>query len=174
MGRHITACLVVVAALALPGAPAHAATKPGKYLWATINICDTLRHPDQMGVRASMPGNGRRQNMFMRFHAQYQDPVKKTYADVAGTGVSRWIYAGSARFRDRQAGFTFAFDPPAAGSSFTLRGAVEFQWRARRRTKGGKLRTVVVRRERLVTRAKRKGVRGSDPRGFSAASCLIQ
>ena len=40
-------------------------------LWATVNICDTLRHPDQMGVRASMPGDGTHERMFMRFRAQF-------------------------------------------------------------------------------------------------------
>jgi hypothetical protein len=39
-------------------------------LWATVNVCDTERSPDAMGVRASMPGNGKPQVMFMRFTAQ--------------------------------------------------------------------------------------------------------
>lgn len=161
-----------LAALA-PGV-AEGRSAQARYLWATINICDTPTHPNEMGVRASMPGNGRRQGMFMRFHAQFYDPARNAYREVAGVGRSPWIRAGSARFRYRQAGFTFVFDPPAAGTSFKLRGLVEVEWRERRRTRSGRLRTVVVRRAVRVTRGGRKGVRGGDPPGYSAGSCEIR
>jgi hypothetical protein len=108
----------------------HAAAASSQYLWATVNRCDTASSPNQMGVRASMPGNGERQRMYMRFRAQYWDG--DAWRPVAGVGVSRWVYAGSARYRSRQAGWTFDFDQPDAGSTYTLRGVVEYQWRAQK------------------------------------------
>ena len=162
----------LIASALLAPASAQAAPRPAD-LWATVNICDTPRHPDQMGVRASMPGNGRRQSMYMRFKAQFYDDQKKVWNDVGGSAVSRWIYAGSARFRDRQAGFTFAIKPPQNGGSFVLRGRVDFQWRERRRSKRTrKLHVVVVRRARANTKAGFEAA-GADPPGFSAGLCQI-
>jgi hypothetical protein len=157
----------VVLALAAFSSTAQAAPRPST-LWATVNICDTLRHPDQMGVRASMPGNGTRERMFMRFHAQFYDASKNTWSDVKTGGVSPWILAGSAMFVARQAGYTFTFKPPAPGSSYTLRGAVDFQWRAKRHR-----RTVVVRRARANTKGGLKSISGADPPGYSSGVCTI-
>jgi hypothetical protein len=98
-------------------------------LWATVNICDTAKAPDSMGVRASMPGNGTRQRMYMRFSAQYWSRSRQDWAPVAGTGVSPWVFAGSAEYARRQAGWTFEFAAPPAGVTFTMRATVEFEWR---------------------------------------------
>jgi hypothetical protein len=125
-----------------------------------------------------MPGNGLRQRMYMRFRAQYWSPARSAWAPVGGSGTSRWVYAGSARYRSRQAGWTFEFKRPT-GMAYTIRGLVEFQWRARRkkrrsgRAKRSRRRWVVVRRRRRVTRAGLSGVEGGDPPGTSRASCLI-
>jgi hypothetical protein len=172
--RLFTVAAAVAVAVALLPAGAQGATSPSKYLWATINICDTLQHPNQMGVRASMPGNGEHQRMYMRFQAQFYNEATKRYQNVLGSGLSGWIYAGSARYRFRQAGFTFSFDPPAPGANFTLRGLVSFQWRARQRTKSGHRRWVVVRKLRRVTKGGREGVHGADPPGFSSGVCQIR
>ena len=45
----------VVAALAAAAPAAHASARD---LWATVNVCDTKAHPNMMGVRARMPGDG--------------------------------------------------------------------------------------------------------------------
>jgi hypothetical protein len=98
--------------------------------WATVNICDTEKSPNGLGVRASMPGSGRDQLMFMRFSAQYWSPSRSEWITVPGGGVSRWVYAGSARFAARQTGWTFFFEQPPAGTTFVMRAIVEQQWRA--------------------------------------------
>jgi hypothetical protein len=103
-------------------------------LWATVNICDTAKAPDSMGVRASMPGNGTRQRMYMRFSAEYWSRSRQAWTPVSGSGVSPWVFAGSAQYERRQAGWTFHFSPPPAGVTFTMRANVEFQWR-----RGGEL-----------------------------------
>jgi hypothetical protein len=98
-------------------------------LWATVNICDTAKAPDSMGVRASMPGNGTRQRMYMRFSAEYWSRSRQAWTPVAGSGVSPWVFAGSAEYARRQAGWTFHFAAPPAGVTFTMRANVEFEWR---------------------------------------------
>ncbi len=174
MRRAATGLAALLAAVAIcmtAGAASAAAAPRPDDLWATVNICDTLRYPDIMGVRASMPGNGTHEHMWMRFHAQYYNQAKKTWFDVKGNGVSAWILAGSARYRSRQAGYNFNFAPPTAGSTYVLRGVVDFQWRARRRV-NGKLRWVVVHRARANTKGGHS-TDTADPPGYSSGLCEI-
>ena len=157
-------------------------------LWATVNICDTARAPDSMGIRAGMPGNASGQRMFMRFRAEYWSRSLQDWAPVGGSGVSPWVFAGPARYERRQAGWTFEFAPPPAGVTFTMRAIVEFQWRRPRqraaRQGRSKRRLMVIRRGkasrgavvRSVTRTTETGivgVDGGDPAGTSKAMCLI-
>ena len=147
-------------------------------LWATVNICDTARDPDSMGIRASMPGNGSDQRMWARFTAEYWSRSRQAWTAVGGTGVSPWVYAGPARYARRQVGWTFAFSPPPKGVTFTMRAHVEFEWRrkpARKlgakpsRARGGR----VVRSLIRSTETGVQGVQGGDPAGTSKAACLI-
>lgn len=158
--------LAAIAALAALSAPAAAARQPD-LLWATINVCDTAAAPDTVGVRASMPGNGTRQRLYMRFEAQWFDGAQDRF--VASGASSRWVRVGSARHRSTQGGFSFAFAPPAAGTEFVMRGLVSYEWRGRR-----KGRSVVVRRATRYTREGISGVEGGDPAGYSAAVCAIR
>ena len=155
--------------LLAPGARASAS----RDLWATVNVCDTLASPDAMGLRASMPGNGRRQRMYMRFSAQWYSGTPAKWLAVAGER-SPWIYAGSARSKARQAGWTFDFVTPSLGQAYVLRGAVQYQWRALRRKKGAhRARYKVVRERTALTSSGVRGVRGGDPTGTSKAMCAV-
>jgi hypothetical protein len=154
---------------------ARAADNPG--LWATVNICDTARLPDSMGIRASMPGNGADQRMWMRFTAEYWSRGRQGWTAVSGLGVSPWVYAGSAQYARRQAGWTFAFSAPPEGVAFTMRAHVEFEWRAKsvstarraaKRSRGRVVRSVIRTTETGI-----EGVDGGDPPGTSKAACLI-
>ena len=149
------------------------AAPPPKDLWATVNICDTVAHPNQMGIRASMPGDGTRERMWMRFHAQFYNPKTKKWFDVKGNGVSGWQLAGSARQKVQQAGYTFSFAQPSAGMAFVLRGVVDFQWRIKRRTKTGHRRTVIVRTLHANTKGEHPSD-GADPQGYSSGTCEIR
>ncbi len=164
--RRLFSFAALLLALVVP-MPA-AAAKPGaKLLWATVNLCDTAAAPDTVGIRASMPGNGTRQRLYMRFEAQWFDASRQRF--VASGASSRWIHVGSARFRSTQSGFSFQFAPPPPGTEFTMRGLVRFEWRAQR--EAGQ---VVVRRASRVTRGGIAGVEGGDPPGTSAATCVIR
>ena len=82
------------------------------------------------------------------------------------------VSVGSAKFKSRQAGRNFQFalpkvpgnQPYALPPSFTLRGSVGFQWRKRK---------TIVRSTSKITTAGHSSLAGSDPRGFSAATCFI-
>jgi hypothetical protein len=160
MSRTICATLIALAC-ALAAAPSGSAKSSN--LWATVNVCDTAASPNAMGVRARMPGDGRRHRMYMRFSAQFRN-AKGVWVPVSGKGASRWLYAGSALFKTQELGYTFSFDAPKAGSSYVMRGLVQFQWRR----KSGS----VVRRTHLHTEAGHP-TRGADPKNFSAARCTI-
>lgn len=153
--------LVLLLALALP---APAAASHARELWATVNICDTERNPNVLGVRASMPGNGTRQTMWMRFRASYFDRATESWRDVGGSARSPWIKLGDARYRSRQAGRKFKIEPPAPTTSHVVRGLVEYQWRRGRK---------VVRRRKQKTLSGHPSGRHGDPRGHSAGTCEI-
>jgi hypothetical protein len=144
--------------------PAAADARAASHLWSTVNVCDTAGSPDTIGIRARMPGNGTRQRMWMRFRTQYYSRDELSWKYVAQGAASPWVEAGSARFAFKETGYEFRFDAPAPGSSYLLRGVVEFQWR-----QGTKVKT----RKRKFTQAGHRTV-GSDPKGFSAARCKIQ
>jgi hypothetical protein len=159
--------LAAAATLALlPGAGAAKKRRPN-HLWATVNVCDTLRHPDQMGLRARIPGNGTKQRMYIRFTAQYRSGGR--WKRVPGAR-SKWDRAGSARFRWKESGTYFRFDTPKPGTSYLMRGYAQFQWRAKRKHRHG---WRVVRRAHRLTRGGHPGTLESDPKGFSAAHCRI-
>jgi hypothetical protein len=162
------AALALVCALAaVPGDAGGAHRSPE--LWATVNVCDTERHPDMMGVRARMNGNGTSQQMWIRFQAHWFDEARERWRPVGRAATSRWIRLGHARVRSRETGYTFAFDAPAPGERFVVRGVVDYQWRAKRRG-----RWVVVRRARLNTKRRSGNVRGADPPGYSNGICELR
>jgi hypothetical protein len=136
-----------------------------KRLWATVNVCDTVGHPDSIGIRGSMPGSGdRAEVMFMRFQVQFFDADDAHWHSLAGAD-SGFVAVGSARYKTRQSGNTFTITPPPAGApAHLLRGVVTFEWR-----QDG----VVVRRARKSTTAAHPNTAGADPAGFTAATCSI-
>ena len=163
MSKRNSAVALLLALLIL--VPASTAAPRPKHLWATINVCDTEAHPNMMGVRASMPGDGTRSRMYMRFAAQYFNRSKQMWMDVKGNGLSRWILAGSGIYERRERGYTFGFEAPAADRSYVMRGVVEMEWRRSTR---------VIRRARVNTKGGLGDTRGADPPGYSKGLCEIR
>lgn len=161
-------CLLAATGLAalLAASPAGAADfQKSRRLWATVNVCDTERHPDTLGIRASMPGSGRRgETMWMRFRVQYFSHSEQMWHNFIAEGTDSGYVrvARHARHKVRQSGYTFPFSPQV-GDRYLLRGAVEFQWRKRGR---------VVRNARELTTAGRNPT-VADPEGYSEATCEI-
>ena len=147
MRRCLSVALPMLLALvALPGAAEARKLSKWRHLWATVNVCDTKRHPNQIGLRASMPGDGRkRDTLWMRFEVQFRGAKTRTWQDVASSSYdSGFTRIGKrADIKSKQGGWTFKpFDPPE-GDTYVLRGKVTFQWR-----RGGR---VVLRRQELTT-----------------------
>ena len=150
MKRLLLSSLLLLPALA--AVPAHAAERK---LWATVNICDTEAHPDEIGIRASLPASHPRPGV--RFRVQYRD---------ATNGRWRWVQNADSRWhraaRAREAGWSFEV---AGNGTRILRGVVNYRWKRDGR---------VVRRERRVTEVGHHSTVGADPAGFSAATCRIE
>ena len=153
------------------GATTPAAADPARATptrWATVNICDTVAHPDTLGVRASAPGNGTSEQIYMRFSAQYFDRSSKAWRAVKGQGVSPYVYAGSARFRTRETGYRFLF-PSDKPATYQLRGRVQVEYRRARKGRGERVvrRLALITSPGVVSRSPDEG----DPRGYSASRC---
>ena len=144
----------VLCGLAAP-AVAHAQTS----LWATVNVCDTAKHPNEIGVRASMPGFPRGTVRRMRFRVQYADGDRWRYVTDADSG---WRSLSRARGRPVEAGWSFDFPPPDA--PVTFRGVVRYRW-----LKAGR----VVGRAMRITEAGHRSTVGADPADYSAATCSM-
>jgi hypothetical protein len=167
-------------------------------LWATVNVCDTKKSPNGLGVRTSVPGNGTDERIFARYTAQWWSAAQQEWLTVGGSGVTDWVFVGDADMSSRQAGWTFRFVQPPQGTTYVMRGVVELQWReavqtarkarkARQARRGKRRqhasrgrrfllderRSEVVRERTLLTETGMKGVQGGDPAGLSKAMCLI-
>lgn len=162
MARAVAVCLLAIVLLpAVAGARTDRARPP----WATVNVCDTDRHPDAIGVRASMPGGeGRRMRLLMRFRIQWRDPADRRWHNLLRGGDSGFVSLGVSRAA-RQTGQIFRYESPGVGERQRLRGVVHFQWRRDGR---------VVRSTTRVTEGGHPTKVGSDPKGYSAATCTLK
>ena len=128
-------------------------------LWATVNVCDTTAHPDEIGIRGSMPGGTKRTKLQMRVRAQYRDLSTGRWRYVRDAD-SGWRTAGRGRVT-RESGYSFEV---AGEGTRILRGVVGYRWLR----KGH-----VARRARKITEAGHRSTDGADPPDFSAATCRI-
>src|SRR4051812_50184687 len=68
--------------------------------WATVNVCDTVGHPDGVGVRGWMPGTGdRRDELFMRIQLQFLRRSDSTWRALGGSGDSGVVDVGTGTAR---------------------------------------------------------------------------
>ena len=163
--------LLPLIAVSLLFVPAPAAGAPVKNLWATVNRCDTPLSPNEIGVRASMPGTKTPHRLYMHFSVQFYSVIRQGFVNTDSS--SRWLLVGKGRPAATQSGFTFRFDDPPEGEQFVLRGVVRFRYTAKRR-RNGKRRWVIVKHYKRITRAGQRGVQAADPPGASYAMCIIR
>jgi hypothetical protein len=100
----------------------------------------------------------------MRFRIEWKDPNDGLWHNTIGFGDSGYVDIG--RPKDggrRQAGYVFPLKKPAR--PLRLRGKGDFEWRIAKK---------VVRRERVRTAKGHRSGAGSDPKGYSAATCLLR
>ena len=143
--------LVMLGLAALLAAPASAAAAQ----WATVNVCDTVAHPNEVGVRAAMPRGPKGASRQLRFRLQWRDGNRWRYV---GSADSKWRRIGKAA----QSGWSFELAPTERALEF--RGVVRYRWR-----RDG----VTVRRAVEVTEAGHRSSAGADPEAYSAATCSV-
>lgn len=156
----LLAALVAIALVGVGGAPADAQFRRSP--WATINACDPPGAPGAVGVRVSVP-NRRDAAQWLRIRIQFFDAARRAWRVVRTGGDTgfRRLSRGGGRFFG---GTTFTITPPAAGTSITLRGLVDIQWRRGRR---------VLSRARVTTHGGHFD--GNDPLlQVSAPTCVIR
>jgi hypothetical protein len=129
-----------------------------RQLWATINICDTKRHPNVVGVRGQMPALGFHSLLTMQVELRYWSAAAKAYKLLPTT--KQTISLGNESSGLHQGGLSFPFSPHAG----TLAGIVRFNWRLKSRSIGH-----AVRR----TSTGHPDADQSDPTHFSAGKCAI-
>ena len=163
--RRLLLPLVLLALLPVSAEAGGPTVDKSRHLWATVNICDSAASPDTLGIRASMPGSGRREErMYMRFRMQFKSTVDGLWHNFLGAGAnSGYKPVGRATYKARQSGWTFGLDL-RPGQQYELRGVVNYQWR--RGTK------VVRRATKSTTKGHRTAL--SEPVGYSAATCVVK
>ena len=162
MSRRVASIVLVLGLLAL--APAGATATPSHPgLWATVNLCDSPAKPGAVGVRVSIPREKGAPQQWARIRLQWFDGTKRAWRLVRSGGDAGFARIGIGA-RLVQGGTTFTFPPPKPGSRIVLRGVVTFEWR-----EDGE----VARRARKSTTAAHPNTAGSDPAGFTAATCSI-
>jgi hypothetical protein len=157
IGIVVLSC--VAFAVAAPVSPAVAAkAKP----WATVNICDTAKNPNTIGIRASMPRGKDGEQLFIRFRVQYFSMQDNKWHHVTSGGDSGWVSIPKPSGKARQKGWSFQISPNS--ETIKLRGVATMEWR-----KNGE----VTRRKRERTHSGHKGAAAADPPGYSAANCIV-
>ncbi|MFZ0091544.1 MAG: hypothetical protein WAL63_18705 [Solirubrobacteraceae bacterium] len=129
-------------------------------LWATVNICDSRKYPNALGIRGQMPTLGFSASLSMAVQINYWSPGKKRFEPIKAPGATATQSLGTESSGLQQAGSVFKFKPHTG----MLNATVTFTW-----TRGGK---VLGRVQRQTTAGHPGADYGSPPR-YSAAACRI-
>jgi hypothetical protein len=136
-----------------------ARARHSRALWATVNICDTKKYPNTLGVRGQIPALGFKASLSMNIQVEFFDSSKQRFVPVPGATMA--IPLGSATTGLQQAGATFSFKPHTG----LLSARVEFDW-----SRAG---NVIGRAFHDTTGGHADEDFGSPPH-FSAATCRIK
>jgi hypothetical protein len=127
-------------------------------LWATVNICDTRRHPNTLGIRAQMPALGFPSWLSFQIQLNYYSASKRRFVPISKGSMlirlGRWSHGL------QQAGASFAFKPHTG----LLNATVNFIWRRSGRLLGQTRRTTTGGHPRADF---------GNPPHFSAKQCRI-
>jgi hypothetical protein len=133
-----------------------------KTLWATVNICDTRRYPNTIGVRGQMPALGFSSSMTLDIQVNYYSKAKKRFLPSPSPDATKAIRLGSSSDLIQQAGWTFGGWPPHTG---LLNATIKFVWK-----RSGQ---VLGQTTRRTTAGHHDADFGSPPR-YSAKQCRIR
>jgi hypothetical protein len=130
-----------------------------KRLWATINVCDTHKHPRTIGIRGEVPALGFPATISISLGVDFWSKTDKRFEP--DPQARRMIKLGPVSHGIHQRGVTFQF----AAHTGRLRGTAKFSW-----TRRGK----VLGSTKRVTTSNHHDADFGDPSGFSAATCTIK
>jgi hypothetical protein len=139
-------------------AKAISGARRSKALWATVNICNSRRYPNTLGVRGQMPALGFPAWLSMRIALNYYSRQKKKF--VPDPGSTKIIRLGRSRSGLLQGGAVYAFRPHPG----LLNATVQFFWRRSGRLLGSTT---------LLTTGGHSGADFGSPPHFTAAQCRI-
>jgi hypothetical protein len=130
-----------------------------KRLWATINVCDTRKHPNTIGIRGEVPALGFPASISISIAVDFYSQTDKRFEP--DPNAIQKIKLGEVAHGIHQRGVTFRFAPHTG----RLRGTATFSW-----TRKGK----VVGSTKRITTASHHDADFGDPSGYSAATCMIK
>jgi hypothetical protein len=129
-----------------------------KSLWATINICNSKRYPDTIGIRGQMPSLGFAAWLSMNIQLNYYSATDKQFIPLP-TGGSHTTRLGRSAVKLQQGGATWTFNKPVL-----LNASVQFVYR-----RAGKL----LGETTLTTTAGHPSAQFGSPAHLSAKQCQI-
>jgi hypothetical protein len=169
--RAVAAATLLVLLTAIQAVPALARTpstaqirnavrraEQSRNLWATVNICNSKRYPDYIGIRGQMPALGFAAWLSMDVRLYYYSSTKKTFLPV--TDGSQLVRLGRLSSGLQQSGARFQFGPKVP----MMEAKVTFIWRRSGRLLGQVTRT---------TTGGHPNADFSSPPRYSAARCTI-
>jgi hypothetical protein len=128
-------------------------------LWATVNICNTKRFKNTLGVRGQMPGLGFSSSLVIDIQVDFFNPTTKRFQRVPHASMK--IPLGKVASGLQQGGATFTFKPHTG----LLSARVGFEW-----VRGGKVLASTTRR----TTGGHTSADFGNPPHFSAPQCRIR
>lgn len=132
--------------------------KQSDTLWATVNICDTRRYPDTLGVRGQMPSLGFSSSMSIDIQVSYYSTTKHRFVPVPHEMLK--ISLGQHATGLEQGGWNFPF----AAHAGLLNATLTFVW-----TRGGR----ALGQTQRQTTAGHPGADFGSPPHFSAKQCRM-
>ena len=129
-------------------------------LWATVNVCNSRRYRNDLGIRGQMPSLGFAAWLSMDIKLLYYSAAQTRYVPVPSRGT-KFVRLGRSSSGLQQSGALFEFSPHQP----RLEAIVTFIWR---------------RSGRLLGQAQRRTTSGhpnadyASPPHYSAASCVIR
>jgi hypothetical protein len=128
-------------------------------LWATVNVCNSKRYPDTLGIRGQMPALGFPAWLALNIQLNWYDQQKKQFVALT-SGGTKLVRLGQWSSGLQQGGYMFSFQPHAG----LLDATVQFSW-----SRSGKL---LGETSRSTTAGHHRADYGSPPH-YSAQECRI-
>jgi hypothetical protein len=142
-------------------AKAVAAAEKSSALWATINICNSRTHRDEIGVRGQMPSLGFSSTMSMTVTLNAWSSTDKKFEPIDSNNAVAQVNLGSSARGLEQGGTVYPFQK---GETGLWNATIVFTW-----TRQGK---VIGRTHRRTTAGHPTADYGSPPH-YSAKQCSI-